>query len=520
MDVIGRRTLRDLLEQRAHEAPDKIGWVFEGDDRRLTQFTFAEFDAAVDRVARGLQLNGVGKGDKVALRLPNSPEMLLTWFACAKIGAVGVPTITSLSAEETEFVIGHCDAVMVVTEAEHLPVIEAVLPHCPLVRRLVVVAPPAGALPPGALAWEELAATDGAFEREPLDLRDEVQMLFTSGTTSKPKAVVLTHGNVLHAAERVARAMQLTPADRNLGGLPFFHANCQINAVLSSVMAGATVILMERFSVSRFWQQVRRHDATVTTVILPAVLLEQPPSEQDRNHRVRLAFAGTPLPARLEAEFESRFGLRLLLGYGLTEAIVDVTMSPTYAPRRSPSVGLPSVGRVVRLVDEAGADVPLGETGEVVVGGEPGVTIMKGYYKDPEATAQAIRDGWLHTGDLGRFDDHGYLHFVGRLKDMIKRGGENVAAAEVEGVLNRHDGVLEAAVVGVPDDILGEAVHAFVIPAAGEVVDAEQLKAYCAEHLAPFKIPARFEFRDELPRTSIGKVAKAKLRAELDAVSA
>jgi crotonobetaine/carnitine-CoA ligase len=506
MDVIGRRTLRDVLEQRAEAAPDKLGWIFEGDDGRLTQFTCGEFDAAVNRVARGLQLNGVRKGDKVALRLPNSPEMVLTWFACGKLGAVAVPTITSLSAEETEFVLGHCDAVMVVTEASHLPVIEAVLPRCPLVRELVVVGTP---------AWDELIDTDGAFAREPLDITDDMQMLFTSGTTSKPKAVVLTHGNMVHAATRVAHSMQLTPADRNLSGLPFFHANCQVNAVMSAALAGATVILMERFSVRRFWQQVRRHDATVTTVILPAVLLEQPPSPQDRNHRVRLAFAGTPLPAKLEAEFEARFGLSLLLGYGLTEAMVDVTMSPTYAPRRSPSVGLPSIGRVVRLVDEHDREVPPGETGEVVVQGEPGVTIMKGYYKDPEATANAIRDGWLHTGDLGRFDEHGYLHFAGRLKDMIKRGGENVAAAEVEGVLARHDGVLEAAVVGVPDDILGEAVVAFVIPAAGAGVDADALTAYCAEHLARFKIPARFEFRDVLPRTSIGKIKKPQLREEL-----
>jgi carnitine-CoA ligase len=508
MDVIGTRTLRDLLEERAAAAPDQVGWVFEDPAGRLTQFTCAEFDARVDQVAHGLQLAGVRKGDKVALRLANSPEMVLTWFACGKLGAVAVPTITSLAAEETAFVFGHCDAVMVVTEPQHLEVVEAVVPECPLIGRVVVVGGE------GESSWEALASASGDFEREPLDIRDDMQMLFTSGTTSKPKAVVLTHANMMHAAERVARAMQLTPRDRNLSGLPFFHANCQVNAVMSSALAGATVILMERFSVSRFWQQVRRHDATVTTLILPAVLLEREPSDQDRNHRVRLAFAGSALPQHLEAEFEQRFGLTMLLGYGLTEAMVDVTMTPTYGPRRSPSVGRPSIGREVRIVDETGAEVPLGETGEVVLHGEPGVTIMKGYYKDPEATARTIRDGWLHTGDLGRFDEHGYLYFAGRLKDMIKRAGENVAAAEVEGVLARHPGVLEAAVVGVPDDILGEAVLAYVIPTAGAQLTEDELAAHCGRHLARFKIPARFEFRDELPRTSIGKVAKAKLREE------
>jgi crotonobetaine/carnitine-CoA ligase len=474
----------------------------------------------VDRVAHGLQRSGVGKGDKVALRLPNSPEMVLTWFACGKLGAVAVPTITSLSPEETQFVFDHADAVMVVTEPQHLPIVEEVLPDCPSVRTLVVVGDGAAALPDGALAWNVMADASGDFERVPLDIADDMQMLFTSGTTAKPKAVVLTHANMLHAAERVARAMQLTPADRNLSGLPYFHANCQVNAVLSSALAGATVILMERFSVSRFWSQVRRHDATITTLVLPTVLLAQAPSPQDRNHRLRLAFAGSALPSELEAEFERRFGVHMLLGYGLTEAMVDLTMTPTYGPRRSPSVGLPSIGRVIQIVDEEGRPVPQGEPGEVIVHGEPGVTIMKGYYKDPEATARAIRDGWLYTGDLGRFDELGYLFFVGRKKDMIKRAGENVAAVEVELVLQRHDTVIEAAVIGVPDDVLGEAVVAFVMPAPGASPSAEELTEHCRRHLASFKVPGRFEFRDELPRTGINKVAKAQLRTEMEALRA
>jgi crotonobetaine/carnitine-CoA ligase len=514
MDSIGLHTVRDLLERRAEEMPDKLGWVFEGEAGELTQYSCAEFDAAINQVARGLQLAGITKGEKVAIRLANRPENILTWCACAKIGAVAVPTITSLSVEETQFVVGRCEASMVVTEPHHLEVVEQAVRSCPAVKRIVVTGTP-NALPANGVSFDVLSDTDGAYERPALDLRDELQMLFTSGTTSKPKGVVLTHGNTLHAAERVARAMQLGPADRNLSGLPFFHANCQVNCFASSLLAGATVILLERFSVSRYWQQVRRHDATVTTVILPAVLLEQPPTPQDVNHRVRLAFAGS-LPPNVEEEFERRFGVPLLLGYGLTEAMVDVTMSPTYGPRRSPSVGLPSIGRTVRIVDETGAEVPIGEPGEIVVEGESGVTLMKGYYRDPEATAHTLRGGVLHTEDVGRFDEHGYLHFVGRLKDMIKRGGENVAAAEVEEVLSRHEAVLEAAVLGVPDDVLGEAVLAFVIPAEGAgVLTEEDLAAHCARHLAPFKVPARFELRDELPRTSIGKIAKALLREEL-----
>jgi crotonobetaine/carnitine-CoA ligase len=512
--MTGLRTLRDLVEERAQLRPDDEAWVFESIDGRVGRFTFGEVNQQTDQLAAGFQALGVGKGDKVALRLTNRSEFLLSWFALAKIGAVAVPTITTITQTETEFTLDRADIEVVVTDPTWVEIYSQARRRCPSLRRIVSIETAGAGPPAGTVPFAELFGFGDSYDRVELRPGDTQQMMFTSGSTSAPKCVILTHANAMNAGERLAHSLGLRSDDRNLSPLPFFHANCQGNAVLSSFTAGATAVILERFSVHKYWSQVRAHDASVGTLALPGAMLALEPTPEDNQHRMRWAFAGTPLPPERTEEFERRFGVTLVLGYGLTEAMVDVVMTPLYAPRRSPSVGLPTPGRVVQVVDEAGQVLPVGGRGEIVVEGEPGDTVMRGYYKDPEATAEALRDGYLFTGDLGHFDEYGYLHFDGRKKDIIKRAGENVAALEVEKVLCSHPDVIEAAVFGVPDEIVGEAVMSVVVLREPDSTDEEALLAYCRERLSPFKVPEQIELRQEVARSAIGKILKPQLRAE------
>lgn len=515
MMITGLRTLRDLLAEQAETRPDSKAFVFESEGGDVTEFTYAELEATTDRLAAGFASLGVVKGTKVALRMTNRWEFVLSWFALAKMGAVAVPIITTITQSETEFTLDRADIEIAVTDDLWAPLYVEAKAKTPLLREIVGVRSHSddGVPVEGVLRFETLLEQGSDYERVEILPGDLQQMMFTSGSTSAPKTVMLSHANALHVGERIARSLGLTPADRNISPLPFFHANCQGNCVLSSLTAGGTAIVMERFSVSKYWKQVLAHDASVGTLALPGAMLALDPSPADNAHRMRIAFAGTPLPDERMTEFETRFGIKLVLGYGLTEASTDVVITPLFAPRRSPSMGLPTPGRVVKLVDEAGVEVPNGETGEVTVQGVPGETVMLGYYKDDKATAEALKDGYLYTGDLAHWDEKGYFHFDGRKKDIIKRAGENVAALEVERVIVSHPAVIEAAVFGVPDATLGERVISVVVLRHEGTVDEEEILRHCRVDLTPFKVPAEVIFEQELPRSGIGKILKPQLRA-------
>jgi crotonobetaine/carnitine-CoA ligase len=243
-------------------------------------------------------------------------------------------------------------------------------------------------------------------------------------------------------------------------------------------------------------------------------LLAQPERETDSQHTVRRTFYALNISVAEKDRFEKRFAVELINAYGLSEAMTLVTIAPVFGPKRWPSIGLPSAGRVVRLVGEDGQDVAVGEPGEIVVAGVPGRTIMKGYHNNPEATAKAIRDGWLYTGDSAFADEDGYLYWFDRSVDAIKRAGENISTIEVEGVLTEHPAIAEAAVIGIPDPIRDQAVKAVVVFVAGVTATADELTEFCAKRLSKFKVPTEYEFRDALPKTSIGKVSKGDLRSE------
>lgn len=519
IDIAGNRTVRDLLRERAQRHPDKSWLVFEDRDGATTEFTYAQFLDRVRAAAAGLAKAGIGKGDAVVVHLPNCPEFLFAWFGLAWIGAVFVPSNVANTTTELRHVIQHSDAVAVITAEPYRSLFDEVLADAP--------APPARFLARSldvAAGWESFAAllaTTDTPPENPIEAEDLAELIFTSGTTASPKAVMLTHANLLHAGEREWRGLGLDTTDRCLTALPLFHVNAQSITTLSALTVGGTLVLLEEYRATRFWEQVRRHQATMLSVVGMQVrtLLAQPEGPDERDHTVRrVMFALNVLDEEKEA-FERRFAVELINGYGLSEAMTLVSLAPVHGAKRWPSIGLPLLDRLIRVIDDTGNDTRTGEIGEIVVWGVPGRSLMKGYYKDPDATAAAIRDGWLRTGDNGYLDEAGYLHFFDRRKDMIKTAGENVSASEVERVLLTHPQIAEAAVIGVPHPIRDEVVMAFVVPTPGADLTIDSVVAHCRDHLAKFKVPATVQLCDALPKTSIGKVEKKALRAAANAAT-
>ena len=506
MDRVGRRGIHQVLLAQADLHPDKECFVILGADGGRESITYREFVDTVERCAAAFQGLGISRGDSVILHLAPSIDFMTAWFACFRLGAVAVPTNLGSPAGELTHVMTTTDARHVVTETQFAPLFNATAQ---------VIIGRSKQDPDGRPTLHALVQDTAADVDLPLPDSDTIaEVLFTSGTTSAPKGALLTNANLLMAGDRVALHYGLTPDHRVLTALPMFHVGGQAMGVFCSVVIGATAVLVEKYSASRFLDQARQERGNFIMLLAVHVrtLLAQPPREDDSSHLLRDVGFGMRITDDERDAFESRFGMRLLYCYGQTEACLLLTIAPRYRPRNWPAVGLPAFDRDIRVVDPSGAEMANGETGEVIVKGVPGRTIMLGYINDPESTAKTIQDGWLHTGDLARFDEDGYLHFVDREKDMIKRSGENVAAIEVESVLLSNPAIEEVAVVGVPDPIRDEAVKAFVVLKPGAALSQDELTAYCAQYLAAFKVPTLVEFRDQLPKTAVGKIAKKELR--------
>jgi crotonobetaine/carnitine-CoA ligase len=454
----------------------------------------------VNRAAHLLLSRGLRPGDRSNLHLGNCPEFLVFWLAAARTGTVMVPTNPVSTPDEMEYILVHSEARLAVTEPEYAKAIHAVRDRCPTLRDVLEVRPLAPLL-------------RGCTEAPPevrVSTPDEVSMQYTSGTTSRPKGVLLTHANYLYGGEVMAKAMRVLPDDRHLIVLPLFHAGAQLHAFLPMLLVGGSVALMERFSASRFEDQAIRHQATLAALFAAPIrmLLAQPRREADGRTRLRaISYAQNITPQQWE-EWHERFRAPLMQIWGMTETMSLPLMHPLDLPRKPLSMGMPVLGYEVKVVDEAGKEVPPGTVGELVVRGEPGVSLMKGYFKNPEATAATLRDGWLWTGDTAWMDEEGYFFFVDRKKDMIKRAGENVSASEVEEALKQHPAVFDAAVVGVPDPVRDQAIKAYVILKDGAAASTAELIEWRRQRLSPFKAPEVVEFRDTFPRTSVGKIQK------------
>ena len=490
--------LSDFLRTQAQLHADRplVRW-------RDETVTYREFDERTDRVAAGLAASGVRPGDVVSVMLPNQLAFLEAWWGALKAGAVFGPVNPAFTAPEAAYVLGHSRAVAVVTDERGAGLLEG-RDDLPGLRSVFSV---------DDGSFDELRSSDGAVPEVARQPDDLAAILYTSGTTGKPKGAALTHANVLADTAMTAELLPLQPGDRLGMILPLFHANAQIATTLIPMMIGCEIVMWERFSASTFWETVDELQpvsfSAVPTIL--SALLNAAGDEDRSDTSLRYVICGAaPLSRELLETFQERFGLRILEGYGLTETTCVSSINPYYGVQKVGSIGLPIRGQEMQIQGPDGHELPRGERGEIVVRGP---NVMQGYLHNPEATAETIDDrGWLHTGDVGVQDEDGYFFIVDRTKDMIIRGGENIYPREIEEVLYEHPGVLEAAVIGVPDAHRGEEVLAIVAPKTGAELDPEEVRAFAAERLAAFKVPRRVEVEPELPKTPTGKIAKPPLR--------
>jgi carnitine-CoA ligase len=500
MLITATRTLKSALEDKARRFPDGIFLVFENEAGVIARWTWREFDADVNRAAHLLLARGLQHGDKFNLHLGNCPEFLLLWMAAAKTGTVMVPTNPVSTADEMEYILGHSEARLAITEPQYAAPVHAAAGRCPALRAVLEARP----LAP-LLAGLPSTPPDSAVASH-----DEISMQYTSGTTSKPKGVLLTHANYIYGGEVMAKAMRVGPGDRHLIVLPLFHAGAQLHAFLPMLLAGGSVALMERFSATRFVEQALRHEATLAALFAAPIrmLLAQPRTPRDGRTRLRaVSYAQNVTPQQFD-EWHERFRAPLMQIWGMTETMSLPLMQPLDLPRKPLSMGMPVLGYECKVVDEGGQEVLPGTVGELAVSGVPGVSLMKGYFKNDKATAETLRHGWLYSGDQAYMDEDGCFFFVDRKKDMIKRAGENVSASEVEEALKQHAAVFDAAVVAMPDPVRDQAIKAYVILKEGAAATTEELLAWCRTRLSAFKVPEVVEFRDVFPRTSVGKIQK------------
>ena len=515
LDPMGDRTLTDLLDERVGAHPDRTFLVFESREQSITELTYREFQARATACAQGLAGAGVSRGDYVVVHLNNSPEFLIAWFAIVRLGAVLIPSNVANTAADLEHILSYTGARLMITEPMFIDTVREGIRQTGATDTQVIVA--RGRID-GHVEFDELLQATGEPPRPSVGGSDLAELIFTSGTTRKPKAVMLTHANCLRAGLDAVHCLWLDDGERCFTALPLFHVNAQAMSALGTLTVAGTLVLMEEFRASRFWSQARAHGATQTCLVAMQLrtILAQPEAPGERDHTIRRLFFAINVTDAEKAAFEERFGVTLINGYGLSEGMTLLTCAPVVGPRRWPSIGLPSPGRRVLLLDDDGREVPVGEVGEIVAEGVPGRDIMLGYYNDHESTAQALRNGRLHTGDNAYADEAGYLYFFDRKKDMIKRAGENVSAIEVEGVLIDHPMIAEASVVGIFDPIRDEAVAAVVVPVEPGALTAEDVIEHCRGRLSKFKVPTVVSFVEALPKTSIGKVRKDVLRQQLN----
>ena len=501
-------TLTELLSDRVRQHPERLALIF-----RDQRWSYADFQREVEQVAGALLRMGVQKGDRIAFLLPNCAEFLFATFAATRIGAVFVPLNPQYTSEEAEYVLQHSEASIVLTSPELWPLVAALRGKLSALRQVVVTGP---GEPAGALSWRSFLAGGPTPASGAIDPEDLASITYTSGTTDRPKGVMLSQYAYAFAPRMRARGLGWTENDRVLCVLPLFHVNALCHTCIAMLSVGGSIVLTEKFSASRFWEEVREYGATTSSLMrtIPQILLSLPEKPDDRDNPLRLIV--TLLSPEMHVRFEERFGLRGVPSYSLTEDILSV-IGPLDMPKgKLGSCGVvlaPEVHRIA-IHGEAGQALPPGKAGEIV---KQSPTVMQGYYKNPEATAKALKNGWLYTGDLGYLDDDGYLYFVDRVKDMVRRGDENISSEEVERVLNSHPQVAESAVIAVPDEIRGEEVKAYIVlkpPATPESVGADEIWNFCKPHLAAFKVPRYIQFCAELPKTPSSKVQKNLLRDE------
>ena len=515
--------LAAVIEQHVRRKPGAAAVV--GGGRRLT---YAELNAWANQIANGLAVSGIGRGDHVALLCPNLPYFPAVYFGILKTGATVVPLNVLLKPREIAYHLRDSDAkaLFCFEGTPELPMAEAaraaiaVVPSC---TRLIVLPHPAtpGAPDPDAMTLAQLTAGQpSVFETSPTGPDDTAVILYTSGTTGQPKGAELTHLNMVINGMVSAELCAGSPDDNGRHStavtLPLFHATAQTAQMIAYLHLGGTLVLLPRFEPAALLDAMQKervsHWIGVPTMYwaLLRYAREQRIEVSSIATTLKLAVSGgAPMPVELMKDFQETFGVRIVEGYGLSETAPVASFNHLDCPSKPGTVGQPLFAVEIRVVNDKDEPVETGQPGEVVIRGH---NVMKGYYKRPDETAEAMRNGWFHTGDIGVIDADGYLSIVDRKKDMILRGGFNVYPREIEEVLLTHPAISLVAVVGVPDERLGEEVKAFVVRKPAAALTEDELRDWCKEQFAAYKYPRLIEFRTELPTSATGKILKRELR--------
>ena len=473
--------------------------------------TYEELNKQVDRLSHGLVRAGLHPRDVCVLMMPNSIDWAIVYYALAKVGAVVLPVNFLYRVGELEHIFKDSGARAFIGHQEYLEHPRQVMDHLPMMDLRIAqgVSPSQGFIP-----LEELFIDEEIFH--PCSTRDDDTwaIIYTSGTTGYPKGAMLTHYNLANNAITVANMRSTSTNDVVLGVLPLFHIYGQTSAFNSSVYLGLTIRLWPHFDAEELFSAIEEEENSIL-IAVPTIfnrLVELADARPPRRSGLRFCISGgASLPVEVLRRFEDRFHTTIYEGYGLTECSPVCVENPFGRQTRPGSIGLPIPGFEARIVNDRDEDVSTGAVGELIIRG-PGV--MKGYFNQPEATAETLRGGWLHTGDLARMDEDKYIYIVDRKKEMIIRGGYNVYPREIEEILYTHPDVIEAAVMGIPHPDLGEEVAAMVVLRQGACTPSEELRQFVKERVAPYKYPRRIQLVKDLPKSHTGKILKRAIRFE------
>lgn len=487
------------------EVGEHVGVVFEG-----KEFTNVQMDRDARRLGNALKKIGVGRGDRVIMQMPNTPEVFQAFQAIWKIGAITVPINFQVGQEEINYIYQDSGANTVITSPEYLDKVQTAQSKVAGVKNIIVVTPDAP--PAGAYSFQGLL--EGSSDQ--LDIADMTEndvaaLIYTSGTTGVPKGVMLTHAGLVFSAHAQQNTTKLPEDIVSLAVLPLCHSFGVAMMNASFLRRYGKVVIMKQFNLEQLFNNIQTYKIQSVPAVptMYVYMLLYPDAAKYDVSSVRYWVCGSaPLSVATWKQFKEKFGGEIAEGWGLTEAGAN-NMTNTHVPIRVGSIGKPMIGMDVKIFDDKDQEVPQGKEGEIVLRGP---MVMKGYWNQPEATAEVVRNGWLHTGDIGYVDADGYYFITDRKKDLIIKGGENISPRTIEEVLFKHPKVAEAAVIGMKDAVYGEDIKAFVTLKPGLAATPEEITAYCAEHLKRFFVPKEVVIMTALPKTLVGKILKKELR--------
>jgi long-chain acyl-CoA synthetase len=509
-------TLVDVLQETTRKYPNHTAISFYNQKVR-----FIELSKYVHQFASALQARGVQKGDRVAIMLPNCPQYIISYYGTLTVGAIVTQVNPMLVERELQHILTDSGAETIIVLDALYPRVKSVQSETKLKNIIVVhLQPPEKSFESDELFDDFLKSGNGQVIPQVLEPEHDIAVLqYTGGTTGRSKGAMLTHQNLV---ANIVQIYEFFKEDYNMGQercltvIPLFHVFGMTSCMNLSIYGGATMILLPRYDLEEVLNTIKREQPTIFPGV-PTMYLgisNHPEAQQYGIDSIRICNSGSaPMPIEVMKDFEGKTGAKILEGYGLSEASPTTHCNPLFSERKPGSVGigLPSTDYKIMDLATGTHEVPIGEIGELIIRGPQ---VMKGYWNMPEETAHTLRGGWLFTGDIARMDEDGYVYIVDRKKDMIIASGYNVYPRDIEEVLYEHPAIQEAVVIGVPDAYRGETVKAVVVLKPGQQATEEDIIQYCKKHMASYKIPRIVEFRNELPKTSVGKILRRALREE------